>query len=66
MTKIGNMDARGKESVTELEGSDAQLDWIPTVEIDNYHGITVKTILVFAVRDLSHPPTTQKLISHSH
>jgi hypothetical protein len=59
-------DTRGKESATELEGSDAQLDRIPTVEIDNYHGITVKAILVFAVRDLSHPPTTTKLISHSH
>ena len=66
MTKFEDMDATGKESVTELEPSDAQLDRVPTVEIDNYHGLTAKTMLVFAVKDLSKPSPIQLLTSHSH
>ncbi len=36
-----------KESVLQVEQTD-RLD-IPTIENDNYHGLTAKTVLVYAV-----------------
>jgi hypothetical protein len=41
--------ASSKEGVAEIEDSN-RLDRFHTIEIDNYHGITATTILVYAVR----------------
>lgn len=62
MTKFKNMDARGKEPVVESEDSVGHLGRTPTVEIDNYHGLTAKTIVVFAVSVLSRSSLIQPLI----
>jgi hypothetical protein len=56
------MDARGKESVVESEDSVGHLDRTPTVEIDNYHGLTAKTMVVFAVSVLPGSSPVQPLI----
>jgi hypothetical protein len=62
MTEFQNMDARGKESVVESEDSVGHLDRTPTVEIDNYHGLTAKTMVVFAVSVLPGSSPVQPLI----
>lgn len=47
--KMAPMHAEEK-AIEESVENDQRLDRIDTVDIDNYHGIDIKTVLVYVVR----------------
>ena len=52
--KMNTTHQEHEKSASELEhgsdhGKDQQLDRVATVDIDNYHGLTAKTVLVYIV-----------------
>jgi hypothetical protein len=46
------IDSKGEGQVVHSEDA-VDLTRLDTVEIDNYHGLTAKTVLVYLVRPLS-------------
>ena len=53
--KMNNTHNEHEKTLSEIEngsdhGRDNKLDRIATVDVDNYHGLTLKTVLVYLVR----------------